>query len=110
MAPNTTMINALSELLPVNVDKNFTSFSDKSTTRSIAYYGLDAVNPVKHVELVDSAVVVADEIMTQVGLGISDGNAAIKALLENPQVKRCFLPCPGCRSSATKWPPSLRTI
>lgn len=88
MAPNTTMNDTLSALVPAAIAKDPTSFSEKSTTRSIAYYGLDAVDPIKHNRLVDTAVAAADEIMTLVGPGLSDGDAAIKALLEHPQVKQ----------------------
>jgi len=88
MAPNTTMNDTLSALLHATVAKDPTSFSEKSTTRSIAYYGLDAIDPVKHNRLVDTAVAAADEIMTLVGPGLTNGDAAIKALLEHPQVKQ----------------------
>jgi len=84
------MTDAMSALLPAVVDKDLTSFSDskESTTRSIAYYGLDAVDPVKHSEMVDAAVEAADEIMTLMGPGLFNGDVAIKALLENPKVKQ----------------------
>ena len=88
MAPNTTMNDTLNALVPATVAKDPTSFSEKSITRSIAYYGLESIDPVKHNRLVDTAVAAADEIMTLVGPGLSDGDAAIKALLEHPQVKQ----------------------
>merc|ERR1711966_55826 len=84
----TTMGDTLNALVPATIAKDPTSFSEKSITRSIAYYGLESIDPVKHNRLVDTAVAVADEIVTLVGPGLSDGDAAIKALLEHPQVKQ----------------------
>lgn len=58
-----------------------------TASRSIAYYDLDDVNPVKHGEMVDAAVVVADDIMSMMAPGLFNGDAAIKALLESKQVR-----------------------
>ena len=58
MPPNTTMTDATSAAF---FEKDLTSCSEPDiTTRSINYYGLDAVNPIKHAQLVDVAVVAAD--------------------------------------------------
>ena len=67
--------------------KDPTLFSAPEKTLSINYYGLDTVNPIKHARLVDAAVVAADEIMSMTSPDLSNGDAAIKALLENHQVR-----------------------
>ena len=86
MPPNATMTDAISAAYN---EKDLTSFSDPDvTTRSINYYGLDAVDPVKHSQLVDVAVVAAKNIMSLMGLGLFNGNVAVKALLDNPKVRQ----------------------
>jgi len=86
MSPNTCLTDEASAVL---VEKELALSSPPETaTHSINYYGLDTVNPVKHAQLVDAAVVAADEIMSLMGPGLFNGNAAIKALLENPQVRQ----------------------
>eukprot|EP00585_Thalassiosira_rotula_P006805 CAMPEP_0196141822 /NCGR_PEP_ID=MMETSP0910-20130528/10657_1 /TAXON_ID=49265 /ORGANISM="Thalassiosira rotula, Strain GSO102" /LENGTH=899 /DNA_ID=CAMNT_0041403049 /DNA_START=24 /DNA_END=2723 /DNA_ORIENTATION=- len=85
MPPNTSIINdAMSELGHTFEPKS----NIESITRSIAYYGLDQVDPVKHAQLVDAAVEAAHEIMTLMGPGLFNGDAAVKALLENSHVKK----------------------
>ena len=89
MPPNTAMTDATTTAL---VKEDLNSFSGpETTTRSINYYGLDKVNPAKHGQLVDAAVVAADEIMSLMDPGLFNGDAAIKALLENAQVRQLLI-------------------
>ena len=79
MPPNATMTDEISNAYD---DKELTSFSDTDvTTRSINYYGLEAVDPVKHSQLVDVAGVAADEIMSLMGPGLFNGDVAVKAIV-----------------------------
>ena len=79
MPPNAMMTNSISAAY---YEKDLTLFSEPDvTTLSINYYGLDTVDPVKHAQLVDVAVLAADEIMSLMGPGLFDGNVAVKALL-----------------------------
>jgi hypothetical protein len=93
MPPNASMNDSASAaLLEKDFAKDFTSSPDtEAATRSIKYYGLDEVNPVKHAKLVDAAVLAADGIMLETRPGPFAGDAALTALLEDPQVRRLLL-------------------
>ena len=94
MPPNTNpniTSDAISALIPAVVGKDHFASMPETATRTIGFYELDAVDPVKHTEMVESAVAAADEIMSLKGPGLFSGNAAIKALLEDRQIKRMLI-------------------
>ena len=96
MPTKTTTNDAMSTRMPAAVERqDLTTLSKEAviaaTTRTIAYYGLDAVDPVKHAKMVDAAVAAADEIMTLMGPGLFNGDVALRSLLEHPQVRQMLV-------------------